>query len=375
MTESRTIGPVRIRAQVKAGKETGKWFVDIPSTLTSNGKRRRKLLDSKRMALEVARELRKRLDPITGLLKVRDSAPGILLTEAIDRWSRDEWLRVETLKKRETTLVVELYRLRSVERYFSKELLTSITATKLTEYQAFRLKSGIKPVSINTEIAVLGLVFQWANAKGMVAKVPKPEQIPVRPANVVIPTPEEVVRIISALPQNLKPIVRFLAETGCRKGEAINLTWDCIDEIGGYAEIKARDGWTPKTQQSERRIPLNDALLELIRSLPKSGEYVFTGSTPDTPIGSFRKSWSTAVKKASIFRRGQQVHVPVKVLRKAHATWQAERGTSESVLQNLLGHARGSRVTKKFYVHATEDAKKRAVITLPFERVSIDKLP
>ena len=36
-----------------------------------------------------------------------------------------------------------------------------------------------------------------------------------------------------------------------------------------------------------------------------------------------------------------------------------------SVLQDLLGHAHGSRITKQFYVHATEEAKRAAVLRLP----------
>ena len=40
-------------------------------------------------------------------------------------------------------------------------------------------------------------------------------------------------------------------------------------------------------------------------------------------------------------------------------------GVNESVLQELLGHSRGSEVTKQFYVYPTEEAKKAAVIELP----------
>ena len=366
MTKPRTIGPVRIRPQVKSGKETGKWFVDLPATLTSNGKRKRKLFDNVKQATEVARELGRRVDPVTGLLKVRQAPSRLTLPGAIEGWERDERLRVQTLKKRETTLEVNGFQLRPVAAYFKDRALSTITECCLIEYQAHRLKQGRKPVTINSEIATLDLVFRWAVKKGYLKTVPKAEQIPVRAAQVVIPSPEEVVRIIEAMPARLKPLIRFLAETGCRKGEAINLTWDCVDEIGGFVEIASKEGWTPKTEQSERRIPLNPDLLAMIRGLPKEGAYVFAGKSPDQPIGSFRKAWATAVRRANIARRGSQVHLPIKCLRKAHATWQAERGINESVLQGLLGHARGSRVTKRYYVHATEEAKRAAVIVLPF---------
>ena len=167
-----------------------------------------------------------------------------------------------------------------------------------------------------------------------------------------------------ALPQKHQLIVRFLAETGRRKGEARNLIWDCVDEVGGYAEIRSRDGWTPKTEASEQAIPLSDSLLDAIWRLPKKGEYVFPGATPDVPMGEFCKPWKKAVLAAKIMRRGRQVTFPVKHLRKAHATWQAERGTPESVLQHRMGHAKGSRITRQFYVQVTEQAEKAAVITM-----------
>jgi integrase len=366
MTQSKTVGLVKIRPQVKNGAETGKWFVDVPSSLTSNGKRKRKLLDSKKQALDAARELKAAINPVTGLLKVRNSDSSITLDQAIQDWREEQQRRVETLKKRESTYAVETYRFRAMEAYFSGDKLASLTENRLVEYQAYRLKRGIKPTTINSEISGLSFVFDWAIRNGHRLTKPVVEQIPVRATQAIVPTPEEVIRVVEHLPDNLKTVVRFLAETGCRKGEVLNLTWDCVDEIGGTAEITSRNGWTPKTQQSERVIPLNSALIEMLRSLPKTSSYVFPGKNPGSPIGDFKRAWASAVEKADIRRKGKRVHIPIKSLRKAHATWQAERGTHESVLQGLLGHAKGSRVTKRFYVQVTEQAKRNAVLSLPF---------
>ena len=109
----------------------------------------------------------------------------------------------------------------------------------------------------------------------------------------------------------------------------------------------------------------------LLRRLPKKGLYVFPGKTPDKPIGLFRKTWARAVRKANIVRGGRRVHVQVKTLRKAHATWQAERGTPESVLQDRLGHSKGSTVTRAFYVQTTDEARRAAVIELPLGEAAL----
>lgn len=81
----------------------------------------------------------------------------------------------------------------------------------------------------------------------------------------------------------------------------------------------------------------------------------------------------TAVVTANICPNGLLVYITPQSFRRAHPTWRAMRGVSESVLQKLLGHAAGSSVTKRFHVHATEEAKRAAVIELPIgQRADID---
>lgn len=251
--------------------------------------------------------------------------------------------------------------------------MASLGNKDLIAYQASRLASGKAPASINSELGALNAVFAWAVRNNHLAGAPVCERVPEPPIRSIVPTPEEAVRILAALPLKYRPIVRFLAETGRRKGEAQNLNWDCVDEVNGLVYIESRDGWTPKTQSSERCIPLNEALLDEVRKLPKLGAFVFPGATPDKPMGDFRKPWKRAVAEAKIMRRGRQVHIPVKSLRKAHAAWQAERGVAESVLQGLMGHAKGSRMTRKFYVQVTDEAKRAAVIQLPTANTTTKK--
>ena len=365
MSTSRKVGPLRVRPHIRHGVPTGKWFVDIPASLTGTGQRKRKLFDNQRTALEVARYLRHRLDPYTGegLLERRKS--GLLFCEAVERWRENEELRVATLKKRASTLETDLHRLKPLIAFLGTYDLSAITKRDLMTYQKWRLDEGRKPRTINSEIGTFGLVIRWAVENGYRDDVPKVEQIPAPRKPAVIPTCEETVRVIRALPPRLQPVLWFLAETGCRKGEAFNLTWDCVDEVNGFVEIKSKDGWTPKTEPSERSIPLSPELLKAIRVLPKEGRYVFPGATPDTPINNFRKALASAVATANIRRNGKRVHLTLHAFRKAYATWQAMRGVNESVLQELLGHAAGSRVTKQYYVHPTDEAKRAAVIELP----------
>ena len=111
MTQSQAVGPFRVRPRLWRGAQTGKWFVDVPASLTSAGKRKRKLFDNQGGAQAAAQRLRDSIDDVAGLLKVRKRNADALFGDAADGWLADEELRVATLKKRAASLMVNGYRL------------------------------------------------------------------------------------------------------------------------------------------------------------------------------------------------------------------------------------------------------------------------
>ena len=362
MTKSLKVGPIRVRPHIRIGIETGKWFVDIPGRLTGNGQRKRKLFDNRRKALEAARQLKRGLELRSfGFVEVTRNS-GLMLHEAAARWVEHEESRVRTLKKRRISLETDLNRLQHLNQFFGSEDLASITERRIVDYQDHRLRKGRRSSTVNSEVCTLMKVLRWTARNKLLAEVPTVEQIPEERREVPIPTPQEVQRLIDVLPSSARPVVWFIAETGCRSGEAFNLTWDCVDEVNGWVEFKAKEGWTPKTRQSHRRILIGGGLLEAIRSLPKVGTYVFPSTDdPNKPRNNVKKALASAVIRAGLMLRdGRPMKVTPQVLRKAYATWQAMNGTPQRVLQALLGHAAGTRVTDCHYVQVTEDAKRQA---------------
>jgi integrase len=90
-----------------------------------------------------------------------------------------------------------------------------------------------------------------------------------------------------------------------------------------------------------------------LQELPRTGVYVFPGRDADVPVRSIKRAFRAAVIRADIRRGGRLARVTPKTLRKCFATWHAQEGTRESVLQDLIGHARGSRVTRQYYEFAS----------------------
>lgn len=369
MTDPIKIGSLTVREFIRNGEATGKWMLDIPTSLTGGGggQRKRKLYASRDEAVRTARELWKRLRARELGFIEKPKRPRLTVEEAVTQWEQYDEDRVATLKKQRISLATDLYRLKAVKAFFSGRSLDEIGEPQLLAYQKNRLAAGYSPASINSEVRSLKKVLGWAHRNQFIEAIPVVERIPEsRLEAVVVPTQEEVHRIIAALPNETVPLVWFLALTGCRPGEAYNLTWDSVDEVNGWVEITPKDGWRPKNPNSIRRLPIDGMLLELIRKQPKEGRFVFPSTTPpDKARTNMRKAFATAVTAAKIMRSGKPtLKITPKSLRKAFACWQANQGLHPSVLQALMGHAPGSVVTNKHYIKADEEAMRAAVVRM-----------
>jgi integrase len=186
----------------------------------------------------------------------------------------------------------------------------------------------------------------------------------------------EVAKIIERLPDRVGLLVRFLAETGCRKSEAFALEWSDVRPDLGIIMIRRKEGFTPKTDHSDRDVPVGPALFVALEqakrkaraSALRRGELmpvlVFPGRNGGR-MHNFSKALATAIKAADVKRNDQPLHLNAKAFRKAHVTWQKQRGVDDSLLQPRIGHAPGSRVTAAIYTHILSDAARSITLDLP----------
>jgi integrase len=356
------IGQLTVRQHVRDGTLTGKWCVDLPVKLT--GRRRRMLFDNQRKAVEMAREVNRRLS-IAGVPAIQAVACPLTLAELATLWLEKQSLRVETLKKRPASLDADRHRLKPLLGYLGDLPVSLLDENRMVGYQQHRLRQGRRPATINSEIGTLKHILKEGIKRGAITAIPEIEHIPQSQRRVEIPTEGEITRLINTAPMRLRVLIAFLAETGCRRGEALNLTWDAIDELGGFAIIEPRDGWTPKTSSSHRRLPLGSGLLAALLRVPRTGPYVFPGRDPAKPMTNFKRSLASTVKAAGLVRNGKPMRITGHLLRKANATWLASRGVHPRMLQSLLGHSPGSRITEQHYVQSTDEALRGVAISLP----------
>lgn len=361
MSNTMKVGPMAIRPEVKGGVKTGRWFLDIPGRLWPSGKRKRKLFDNKTQAVKKARFILRSIEN-REFGSNQQPTSGFTLLQASGDWLASERLRVRTRKKKQSSLDADMIRLGSIEAFMGDKDLARIDDQTLAEYQAHRLEMGRKPATVNTEMRTIFLVLRWALKAKLITALPIVEAVGEQPKVVEVPTREELRQLVAAADPSVRALVRLLVESGIRAGEAFNLTWDCVNEVEGWIEIKPQGEWTPKTLSSMRRLPIGPELIAELRALPREGLYVFPSRyDPDRPKDNIRRSLKSAVKRAGLMRNGVLMKVTPHVLRKAFATHQANAGTPPRVLQALMGHAAGTRVTDKHYVQVTEEAKNAAM--------------
>ena len=86
-------------------------------------------------------------------------------------------------------------------------------------------------------------------------------------------------------------IIRFLALTGCRRGEAIHLKWEEVDENSSCIRlIDSKEG------KSVRAIGLPVVDLLDLQHIEKDDGFVFQGSVEGKPLVGFPKLWKKCSK-------------------------------------------------------------------------------
>jgi integrase len=256
---------------------------------------------------------------------------------------------------RSTTWSARRYQLATLMEFFGKLKLTAITPTHIAAYKQERLLAGVKPVSVNNELAVLQAVLSYARHLRLpvadldIIKLPVVEK-----GRLVVWSVEDVEALLekaARLSADLVPIILFLANTGCRRGEALALTWDSVDLEGRMVRIEPSEEWQPKSGRA-REVPLSDELHDLMTKLPRRSRYVFPVPDSEDRYLSWPKRKFDRARKAAKLKGGPHT------LRHTFASHFLKSVPDLFLLARVLGHS-DARVTK-LYSHLLPEHLARA---------------
>ena len=158
--------------------------------------------------------------------------------------------------------------------------------------------------------------------------------------------PDQISRLIEALPPHWRDIAGFALATGQRMGNVLGLRWDQIDLT---RRVVVFEGDVMKNGD-DHGIPLNDVAVEIIRrQIGQNVTNVFTYKGKAIRKGG-RRTWTQALEKAGLAGTGVVKHS----LRHTWATMMMHAGVSDGLLM-AMGSWKTPKMVRR-YAHANAEA-------------------
>lgn len=209
----------------------------------------------------------------------------------------------------------------------------------LTEEDCEGALQGLKrPYSHNRHAATLRHLFtqardewRWMGSMPRVPKLAEPK------GRVEFLTQEEAAALVDALPEQHRDLVRFALATGLRLGNLLGLKWQQIDAERKMAWIHADEAKAGRAIP----VPLNQTAIDVLARQETGTERVFPRKRIETKV------WKRALLEARITRR-----IRFHDLRHTWASWHAQAGTDQRVLQELGGWQSSEMVRRYAHLNA-----------------------
>jgi integrase len=332
-----------------------RWYID----LYVDGRRRRKAIGSRKEAENALTAIR--ADVLRGEFKFKRENKV-----HFEAFTEDYLEHCRTNKKRSVSR--DENSIKFLEANFGGMLLSKITPWHIEEYKKKRLEGEIKlppepgskkrtdwkvkPATINRELACLKHMFSLAIKWKMADENPVKEvqlfqeqQIEMR-----ILARDEIDRLVANASPRLKPILLIALNTGMRKGEILPLRWHDVDLDNQFFFLKQTKSNKP------RKIPMSGFVTDVLRSIKKTGEFVFANPKTGKPISDLQTGFKAACRKAGI--SDLRFHD----LRHTAATYMIIGGIDLVTVKEILGHATIQMTMR--YAHPTPENKRHAVEVL-----------
>jgi len=267
------------------------------------------------------------------------------VAELLDRYER------EHIPKKASQRTLKGY-LKNLRPFFGQDTLAEITPKVIVQYKAKRYQDGVKPATINRELALMKHAFNLAIKEWEWAKQNPVSRVSFEQENNKRDRwlrQEEEGRLLPACPLWVREIVLVALNTGMRMGEILSLRWETVDLFRRTVTIlHSKNG-------DKRTIPLNGHMFALLKEKLKdrvsSSEWIFPSQAATKRDGhGLRRAFRKALKTAMI----QDFHFHD--LRHSFATRLVQAGVDLYKVQKLLGH-RSPVMTQRYAHHCSESLR------------------
>lgn len=273
------------------------------------------------------------------------------LAELMDRYASEHAARRANQRR-------ELTSIQNLTGFFGNPKLDHITPKLIVAYKNKRYTDGVKPATINRELATLKKAFNLARREwewctdNPVSRVSMERENNTRDRWLTV---EEEQRLLPAVSPWLRDVMVFALNTGMRMGEILALTWAGVD-------LFRRTVTVFRSKNGERRtIPVNSIVLDVLKRKhavrSRITDVVFHSQAGTVLDGSnIRRGLNVALKLAKI----QDFHFHD--LRHTFATRIVQAGVDLYKVQRLLGHK--SPIMTQRYAHHYPESLREGVEAL-----------
>lgn len=332
---------------------------------------------NKRDAETVERAYRTQLAKGEVGIEERPDAPAF--SEAVEEFLK--WSKIEHRTKPNTVRSYESTS-KAPAKFFGDKPLDQIQPSEIEKFKQFRSKQAtrprslpkskkkvvrtiwkpttLKPATINRELALLRIIFNFYIRRDIVIKNPVSRVKFLAEDNCqirVVSTEEERIYLMAAS-QPLQDFATLMIDTGMRPEEVARIECRNVDLYQGYVFIPFG-----KTKAAKRKIPLSERVSAILaKRLHESGcEFLFATTARKSPLTTLKTAHAGALRRSGL------THFRLYDLRHTFATRFIESGGDIVTLQALLGHSNIQMVTR--YAHPTEKHQLEAMKRMESVRI------
>lgn len=272
----------------------------------------------------------------------------------------DEWAEVHENEVGYYTMNGYKAPVKNLKEEFGGDLIKDITSMDIQRFINELGKKGFAKHTIALRKIVASLIFDYAILKDLV-KI-NPVTVVKIPKNAVVnkrklPDDKDVEKVKQSVDATFGLFAYLILYTGCRRGEALALTYEDIDFTNDTIDInkvvvfengKPKVYNRAKSRDGIRIIPLLTPLKNVLNQ-SKQG-YIFNDNSLLLTLSQFNMLWSR-------YKRETQVSLSPHQLRHAFATICFDAGLAPKDASKILGHSK-IELTLDVYTHIRESRTK-----------------
>lgn len=221
----------------------------------------------------------------------------------------------------------------------------------------------LKPATINRELALLKIFFNFFIKKDVVVKNPvsRVKFLSEDNEQMRVLSLEEEKLYLMAANQPLQDFATIMIDTGMRPEEVSRIERKNVFLSQGYLFIPYG-----KTKAAKRKIPLTSRVIAILEGRLKNlqNKFIFATDTTGKPISTLKTAHAGAIRRSGV------QHFRLYDLRHTFATRFIEFGGDLVTLQNLLGHSNIQMVTR--YAHPTEKHQFESIRKMEATRMELE---